>query len=213
MAYHFYLCGEELPVEPKKLVLKIKGKNKTLDLLSGQEINILKSPGLTDISFSATLPMFDAAHKPDFYLEKFEKFKVKKKPTQFIVTRTTPDGKALFDTNLKVAIEDYSITEDADEPFDVSVELKLKQYVHYGTQSVKLDKIGGQTVASITKERETLNAPSATSYKSKPGDTLWSIASKYLGDGARAKDIFGANQDLMTDPNILKPGTKLRIPR
>lgn len=212
MAYRFYLCGIELPVELKKLTLKIKGKNKTLDLLSGQEINILKSPGLTDVSFPVSLPMFGAPHAPGYYLEKFEQFKVKKKSTQFIVTRTTPDGKPLFDTNIKVAIEDYSISEDASEPFDVSVEMKLKQYVSYGTQTFQLTKVGDQKVATVTKERETSNAPKASRYTTKAGDTLWSIASKYLGDGAKTKALFEANKDKLSDPNILKAGTELVIP-
>ena len=44
------------------------------------------------------------------------------------------------------------------------------------------------------------------------GDSLWKIAQKYYGDGNLYMDIFKANQDLLTDPDKIKVGQKLRIP-
>ncbi|MBR3552471.1 MAG: LysM peptidoglycan-binding domain-containing protein [Clostridia bacterium] len=216
MAYRFYLCGERLPVEPEKLTLKIKNKNTTLNLLDGKTIGILKSPGLTEISLSVTLPMFSSGKKPTHYLALFERYKVKKKPTQFIVTRTSPDGKPLFDTNLKVSIEDYTISEAAKKGFDPVVDLSLKQYLDYGTQIVQVETVteNGQTkkVVKVEKERETHAAPSAKSYTVKGGDSLWSIAAKYLGAGERYPELLAANSALVYDPNILPAGQVLNIP-
>ena len=56
MAYYFYLGKTLLPVAPQKLQLKIKGANKTYTLINDGEINVLKTPGLTDIEFDALLP-------------------------------------------------------------------------------------------------------------------------------------------------------------
>ena len=56
MAYYFYLGKTLLPVAPQKLQLKIKGANKTYTLINECEINVLKTPGLTDIEFDALLP-------------------------------------------------------------------------------------------------------------------------------------------------------------
>ena len=56
MAYSFYLDGTELPVAPGSLKLKIQNTNKTLTLISGGEVNLLKTPGLTDIEFTVLLP-------------------------------------------------------------------------------------------------------------------------------------------------------------
>lgn len=214
MPYHFYLMEMEMPNLPEEFSKKIKSKNKTEDLLDGRTINVLKSAGLTDMPVKLVFPMIGGAHTPDYYISALERYKKQKRPTQAIMTRTTPDGKPLFFDNLKVAIEDYTVLEQAGSKggLDVTVSINLREYVDYGTETVKIKKIGGQLVASITKERETSKAPKASSYTAKEGDTLWSIASKYLGDGARAKDIFAANQDMMTDPSILKAGTKLRIP-
>jgi len=44
------------------------------------------------------------------------------------------------------------------------------------------------------------------------GDSLWKIAKKYYGDGSLYMDIFKANQDVLTDPDKIKVGQKLRIP-
>ena len=44
------------------------------------------------------------------------------------------------------------------------------------------------------------------------GDTLWAIAEKTLGNGARYKEIFEANKPMLKDPDLIYPGQKLRIP-
>jgi LysM repeat protein len=44
------------------------------------------------------------------------------------------------------------------------------------------------------------------------GETLSSIAGKYLGSQARYQEIFQANRDQLTSPNDLKIGMKLTIP-
>jgi len=44
------------------------------------------------------------------------------------------------------------------------------------------------------------------------GDTLSKIARDYYGDAMLYPKIFEANRDLLTDPNKIKPGQKLRIP-
>ena len=46
----------------------------------------------------------------------------------------------------------------------------------------------------------------------KAGETLWKIAEKYYGDGSLFPQIFEANKDVLTDPNLIKVGQKLRIP-
>ena len=46
-----------------------------------------------------------------------------------------------------------------------------------------------------------------------PGDTLYGIAKKYYGSGAKVEEIFNANRDVMRDKNTLpRVGTELKIP-
>jgi nucleoid-associated protein YgaU len=49
-------------------------------------------------------------------------------------------------------------------------------------------------------------------YEVKSGDTLWKIAKEHYGDGNLYTEIFKANQDVLTDPDKIKVGQKLRIP-
>jgi len=46
----------------------------------------------------------------------------------------------------------------------------------------------------------------------KPGDTMWSIANKYLKDPKRWPDIVKYNKSLSADPTMALPGTKIRVP-
>ncbi len=234
MSYNCYLFGELMPETPGKLTVKIKGKNKTLDLLNEGEINFLKKPGLTDITLTLCFPMF-GDKGPAYYFGLFEKAMVDKKPTQFIMTRTAPNGKLLFDTNMKVSVENYTITEDATKGFDPSVEVSLKQYRDYSTKVVTLSSVVKETSdvtasksgdtsqskqnsalkaqsATVTKERDTSTAPKAKTHTVKSGDTLWALAVKYLGDGSKYTEIYNANKDKISDPNLIYVGQVLSIP-
>ncbi|MBD3662619.1 peptidoglycan-binding protein LysM [Sulfitobacter aestuariivivens] len=44
------------------------------------------------------------------------------------------------------------------------------------------------------------------------GDTLWAVAEKALGNGARYTEIFEANKPMLSDPDKIYPGQVLRIP-
>jgi nucleoid-associated protein YgaU len=46
----------------------------------------------------------------------------------------------------------------------------------------------------------------------KKGDTLSKIAQQYYGDPKLYTQIFEANRDILSDPNLIKIGQKLRIP-
>ncbi|SLN11429.1 LysM domain/BON superfamily protein [Roseovarius albus] len=47
----------------------------------------------------------------------------------------------------------------------------------------------------------------------KKGDTLWAIAASTLGNGARYEEIFEANKPMLSHPDKIYPGQKLRIPQ
>ena len=57
--------------------------------------------------------------------------------------------------------------------------------------------------------------PEASAYQSytvKPGDTLWSIAKKFLGSGFRWGELFQLNADLVKNPRMIYVGQTLRVP-
>ncbi len=218
--YGFFLDGVQLPVAPPKLDTKISNKNKTITLINEGEVNMLKTAGLTELSFDVSLPnvKYPFAVYPDgyqpamHYLEKLEKLKVNKKPFQFIVTRSKPNGDLLFDTNIKVTLEEYEIKEDAENGFDIEVSISLKQYRDYGTKKlvVKTESVGSQTAKKVTtiKVRPSSKAP-AKSHTVKAGDTLWAICQKELGDGSKCAEIAKLNG--IKNPNIIKTGQVIKF--
>lgn len=213
MGYRCYLMGQLMPQTPGKLTVKVKGKNKTLELLNEGEINFLRAPGLTEITLPLVFPMLSGSRGPDYYLGLLEKAKTQKRTTQFILTRTSPGGGLLFDTNLTVSVEDYTVTENAVNGLDLHVDVVLKQYRSYGTTVLKLkDDDSGEKTLTVTVERPSESAPKESSYTVKKGDTLWAIAKKYLGNGAKYSTVYNANKSMINNPNYIYPGQKLVIP-
>lgn len=222
--YYFYLNKCLLPIPPGKLQLKINNANDTVTLINGGQVNLLKKPELTDIEFECLIPQVKYPYavykgkfkKATYYLNYFERLKTKRKPFQFIVARYMPNGKRLFHTNMRVSLEDYSITEDADEGYDLKVKFKLKQYRKFGTKTVKIKKKKKKTKASVGKPRETDNSPAPAepqSYTVVKGDCLWNIAKKFYGNGSLYTVIYDANRNVIGgNPNLIYPGQVLTIP-
>ena len=152
MSYACYLAGVQMPT-PAKLTVKIKNKNKTLILLNEGEINFLRTPGLTEIVVPFVFPML-TGRSPDYYLGTLERLKTSKEPTQFILVRCSPDGRTLYDTNMRVSVEDYNIVEDATKGLDVAVDVNLKQWRPYGTKTATVEQPAesGQA-ATVTVEK------------------------------------------------------------
>lgn len=222
MPYKMYLDGTLMPVTPSKVKVKINNQNKTLTLINGEEINILKEAALIDVSFDLLLPQVPypfsngGTQRADYYLSLFERLKVGKEPFQWILNRSRPDGTALFYSNLTVGLEDYQITDDAKEGFDITVTVKLRQYRAFGTKTVTLapaaDASQPAAAAVEPPPRETSGAPKDTSYTVKSGDCLWNIAKKHLGDGSRWREIYDLNKDKIKNPDLIYPNQTLTLP-
>lgn len=214
MSYACYLGGMEVPT-PAKLTVKVKGKNKTLVLLNEGEINFLRSAGLTEITLPLVLTMLGGGRSPADYLDMLEDLKTNKKTTQFILARSSPDGRRLYDTNMKVSVEDYSMVEEAKKGLDVSVDVNLKQWRDYGTMTATVERpeVSGQpTEIAVEKERDSGSAPTAKTYTLHSGDTLWAVAAKYYGSGSEYSKIYEANAEAISNPNMVYPGQVLTLP-
>ena len=224
--YYFYLDKILLPVTPSKLTIKIKNQNKTLVEINEGEINILKKAGLTEVEFEAMIPDVKypfAVYKSGFqnakpFLDAFEKLKTSQQPFQFIISRTYPNGKGLFNTNIKVALEEYTIKEDRREGLDVIVSFKLKQYKDFGTKICKISFPKTQKPVAKTpppaRSAPTSPAPKQQNktYTVVRGDCLWNIAKKFYGNGSQYTKIYNANRDKIKNPNLIYPGQVLTIP-
>jgi LysM repeat protein len=208
--YSFWMDGLCLPITPSKLELKINGTNKTFTLINEGEINLLKTPGLTDISFTAVIPWvrnpayraIRTGYPATYYLAKFEALQTRLQPFYFVVNRALGSS-GLNSQNLNaplsmlVSMESYTITEDAKDGHELSVAIKLKQYRPFGTKIVTLssDKTTGTTKATVSDIRATTGREVAPLYIVQHGDTLSSIASKLLGSSARWTEIYDLNRN------------------
>ena len=70
----------------------------------------------------------------------------------------------------------------------------------------------GQKTAEVKESRPTESKPEAKTYTVQKNDTLYNIAKKMLGDGARWKEIYNLNQDKISNPNLIYPGQVFVLP-
>lgn len=189
--YSIYLDKILLPVAPSKIKIGFSSQNKTLNLINDGEINILKDPGLLDIEFDAMLPNTkypfsiykDGFESADKFIDKINKLKTDKKPLQFIVTRTRPDGTPLFNTNIKVSLEEYEINEDAEEGFDIILSIKLKQYKSFGTKKCKIE------IPKKQEEKQEVKVNPVQERESEPKEIM--IGSDVIVNGRLHRDSYG----------------------
>ena len=240
MAYYMYIQTVCFPITPGKITLKIENKNETLTLINEGEVNLIKKPGLTNISIDELIlpaiqkyPFTNYSggkfRNPEYYLNKLEAWKKKKKPVQFKLSRTTPDGKnLLWDTNFDVTIEDYEIIEDANnQGLDVKIKLSMKEYRVWGTKKlvVKKKKKTTSTKKNVTKKKVRKTKETAKSYTVKSGDCLYNIARKQLNDASKWTSIYNLNKSTIeaeakkhgrkssSNGHWIYPGTVLKLPK
>ena len=132
-------------------------------------------------------------------------------------------GKKIFGIGDADAAEKIKENIEANNPgvTDLSVSLEDDVCTLSGTcdsaeakEKVVLMAGNMQGVGSVNADG--LEAPEAeaeaTYYVIEKGDTLWAIASKFLGSGAKYPEIFEANREVIEDPDKIFPGQKIRIP-
>lgn len=228
-----------IPIAPAKIKTKINGNNKTVQLINDGEINILKSPGLTEYSFDLLLPnqQYPFAEYSggtfryaQYYLDILAALKRTRAPFEFTLSRSVPDGK---DAEIgfqkakqvsylctKVTLEDYTIEDDVNEGTDIKVSVELKQYRPYGT---KVDVIKKKKKKK-KKSRSGTKGIKAHKYTIKKGDKIRKIAKKEMGDSALWEEIYIKNKSILEKAakkhgrkssnkgKHLYAGTKITIP-
>lgn len=72
--------------------------------------------------------------------------------------------------------------------------------------------VGNVEGVATVEERIEGGAGEPVFHTVEKGDTLWAIASKTMGNGAKYTEIFEANKPMLSDPDKIYPGQVLRIP-
>lgn len=224
--YDVYLGGILLPITPSKLDIVQNSGNKSMILMDGSQINILKGVLLREISFQFEIPLVRVLHarykkgrvrSAKWYDRRIRALQFQNKPFQFIVSRIVPSGKNIFSTNLKTTMESLSIQEDAQNGLYVRYSVKLKQYRSFGTKTIQIKQADdSKQSATVSTKREDGNSPAPQNpetYTVRKGDSLWNIAKKYYGNGTLFTKIFDANRDKITNKNLIYTGQQLIIPK
>lgn len=134
-------------------------------------------------------------------------------------------GKSIFGSSADAAETDAAEA-IAKEVGDPSLADKIKVEVDGETVKVTGDVpdqatrekiiVAAGNVEGISKVDEDLkpadDSPAGTFHTVEKGDTLWAIAEKAYGDGAKYTLIFEANKPMLTHPDKIYPGQNLRIP-
>lgn len=212
------------PITPGELTITIDSNNEVVSLIDEGDINILKSPALTEFEFEARFPMCKYPYSRNYqpfldYFNFFKGLKEEKCTFQFIVTRGTWDTKKL------VALEEMELNESTDNGDDVIIKFKLKQAKLYGVKLISVKKPETTSTSTTTREDSTKPSNTSSDYTVKSGDTLWGISKKYYGKGSSWKTIYNANKSTIesaakqhgkkssSNGHWIYPGTKLTIPK
>lgn len=229
--FYFNINGRvlTLPITPSELNISVGAKNNVVSLISGGDVNILKSPSLVEITFDARFPMrkYPFSRDPltfDEYHKAFTDAMVKKQPIIFTVVRTLPNGLGTWGTTRKVALELFETKESVDDGDDVIVSFELKEYKEYGVKTINLSSNQSSTSTSNKPRDTTGRNQGQKTYTVKSGDCLWLIAKNFYGDGSKYTKIYKANETVIENTarkygksssqngHWIYPGTTLIIP-
>ena len=160
--YFVFLDVIFCPVTPEKIEISIPNLNKTITMVDQGEINILRGKGLKEIKFDMLVPSFKypfanysfGSFSTSQIIARLEHLKEQCEPVYFIVTRCRA-GKPAWWTNIKVSVEDFTVTEDANNGTDVIISINLKEYKSYSTKMAKVKtKSDGTIEATFDNPRE-----------------------------------------------------------
>lgn len=172
--YYVFLGAIPLPVAPEKIEITVPSQNKSVNLVDFSEINVLRPQGLKEIKFDMLVPSYNypfanysfGSISTSQIIAHLEQIKQDCKPTYFIVTRCRK-GRPAWWTNIKVSLEDFTVTEDANNGTDVMISIYLKEYKEYATKRATVETQDDGTVVAK------FNNPRSISSNIAPNAKLW----------------------------------------
>lgn len=88
----------------------------------------------------------------------------------------------------------------------------IKYNGKYGYANSKYIKKSTEVSKSSSRDTKSSKSSSGRKYTTKSGDSLWSIAKKFYGDGSQYMKIYEANRNVITNPVVVWAGVVITIP-
>ena len=200
------------PVTPSEVICETSASINTESVNDLGEVSLFSGVGLKSIPIDSFFPNKDYSfctysniEKPYELVRKLETWQNNGTKLRYIVTDTY--------TNIPVMINSFTYQEQ-DGTGDVYFNLSLVEY-----KEIKLNKTTTENSNNNTTNRPTENAPKPNgenkTHKVVKGDSLWSIAQKYYGDGSKYPKIKEANKSKypsLSKNNIIYTNMELVIP-
>ena len=195
--------GEEriyFTVNPARLTVSRPNENRVRSLAMGGTVNIWGGRGLREVKMTTFLPApnspFYNGQEPESVLAKLKSWQDSGDPVRLIISGT--------DINDAFLIEDVSETL-AEGDRDVGLTLTLREYKFKSALAALAGK-NGASGGSFQRQDERVTP---RTYTVKKGDTLWGIATRFYGDGARWREL--ASKNGVSDPRKLQIGKVLTL--
>ncbi|AWH82154.1 TPA: LysM peptidoglycan-binding domain-containing protein [Clostridioides difficile] len=197
------------PVFPSSFEINSKAIVNTSNVLKLGEIAVFGGVGLRTTEISSFFPRNEASYcdytgfpSPYDCVNKIQRWMNEGFILRFTITETN--------INFECIITDFQY-EEKDCTGDVYFTLSLKEYRRIQISKVSInndEKLSSVKDVPLTKGFDTKQK----THKVGKGDSLWSLAKKYYGNGDLWKKIYDANKKLIKNPDIIKDGWVLVIP-
>jgi len=211
----FYLTAPDgsrihFPVNPERITCNTGNRILTFDVISSGEISLPRGRVPTRFSFEGFFP--GEARRNDPMVKSWRS----PKELAGILSLWRNEG-----TKLRLLVTETPINHDVYFDGDGSFQHEWRGGhgdCWYSLRFVEARELiirtEGETapVVTVGVQQTRPVPPAPKTYIVKPGDTLWAIAKKTLGDGGRWREIYNNNTNVIgKDPNLIFPGQVLRI--
>lgn len=204
----------QLPVLPEKLKVSSPGKNKTATVIGMGEVLLLRLKGLRTVSWDSFFPASNAPYVSGSIVTPVEAVRAiqtardSREPIQFTLAGSD------LDINMQMGVEDFSYEERFGAEGDLYYSIKLSEWKDYSPRRLILADSGSKASAAETpKERSVAAKSTPKTYTVVSGDSLWAIAKRLYGSGAKWQQIYAANKSTIgANPNKIYPGQVFMIP-
>ena len=158
-----------IPINPiSDFPFEYPSDNTKYNVLGLGEVIVPRIPKLKKISWESFFPgqpdeafvLTGAGFKPpEDYINKIKEYQEANEPVRFIVNRYMEDGRAIFDTNMEVIIEDFTHIEKGGETGDFYYRISLSEYRNFSPRRVTVGtpNASGAVTATATEQRTVPN--------------------------------------------------------